>query len=135
MTIEEAITHAMHGGYHICGSDGVETYYSGASSDYSAWTRKDNASSLMVAVEETFLDPAFWQDLGRVLQWKGNRPPDFELNWDLIDARVHEDIAHDLLVKGIPLWLYHWHRFIDYLAAGKRPEDFFESLPSPRIRH
>jgi len=45
MTIEEAITQAVGAGYHIQGSDGVETIYSGASSDYSAWTRKDNVSS------------------------------------------------------------------------------------------
>jgi hypothetical protein len=79
MTIEEAITLAMYGGYHIHGSDGVETSYSGASSDYSAWTRKENASSFMAAVEETFLDPAFWQALGRVLRWQGNIPPHFAL--------------------------------------------------------
>jgi hypothetical protein len=47
MTIEEAMTLAMDGGYHIHGSDGVETSYSGASSDYSAWTRKDNQSSFI----------------------------------------------------------------------------------------
>ena len=61
MTIEEAMTLAMYGGYHIHGSDGVETSYSGASSDYAAWTRTDNQSSFLVAVEETFLDPHFWQ--------------------------------------------------------------------------
>ena len=45
MTIEEAIPKAMEGGYHINGADGVETYYSGASSEYSAWTRKDNSGA------------------------------------------------------------------------------------------
>ena len=60
MTIQEAMNKAHKGGYHIHGSDGAETYYSGANSEFSAWTRKDNASSFMVAVEETFLDPGFW---------------------------------------------------------------------------
>jgi hypothetical protein len=32
MTIEEAVNKATEGGYHINGSDGTETYYSGASS-------------------------------------------------------------------------------------------------------
>ena len=64
MTIQEVMDKAVTGGYHINGSDGMQTYYSGASRDYSAWTRKDNNSSFMVAVEETFLDPVFWQALG-----------------------------------------------------------------------
>jgi hypothetical protein len=25
-------------------------------------------------------------------------------------------------------WQYHWHRFIDHLAEGKTPEDFFREL-------
>ena len=58
MTIEQAIAHATAGGYHIDGSDGMETLYTGASTAYSAWTRKDNQSTFMVAVEETFLDPS-----------------------------------------------------------------------------
>ena len=69
MTIEEALTKATAGGYHIYGSDGMDTYYEGASNAYSAWTRKDNASTFVIAVEETFLDPAFWQALGKAVGW------------------------------------------------------------------
>ena len=133
MTIEEALHTATEAGYHVNSSDGVEAYYSGANSEYSVWIRKDNDSSFIVVVAETFLDPVFWRALGRVLRWQGNIPPDFALHWDVIDDRVHENIAHDLLVKGIPMWLYHWHRFVDYLAEGKTPEDFFASLPSLRM--
>jgi hypothetical protein len=129
MTIEEAITQAMQSGYHINGSDGVEAYYSGAKSSWSVWTRKDNDASFMGVAEETFLDPFFWHALGEALGWEGDRLPDFELNWDLIDESVHEEIAQHLLLKGIPTWLYYWHRFIDCLAAGNTPESFFESLP------
>ena len=32
MTIKEAVNKATEGGYHINGSDGIETYYSGVSS-------------------------------------------------------------------------------------------------------
>ena len=42
----------------------MDTYYEGATSDYSAWTRKDNESSFLVPMEETFLDPRFWQAIG-----------------------------------------------------------------------
>ena len=39
--------------------------YSGANDEYSAWTRTDTESSFLVPVEETLLDPCFWQALGR----------------------------------------------------------------------
>src|SRR5712691_9216132 len=69
MTVQEALNKATEGGYHSCGSDGMDTDYEGATNDYSAWTRKDNESSFLVPTEETFLDPQFWQALGRALGW------------------------------------------------------------------
>ena len=69
MTIQEAINKANEGGYHIYGSDGMDTDYEGANSEYSVWTRKDNESSFIVPTEKTFLDPKFWQALGRALGW------------------------------------------------------------------
>ena len=42
MTVQEVIDKAVEGGYHIYGSDGMDTAYEGATNDYSAWTRKDN---------------------------------------------------------------------------------------------
>jgi hypothetical protein len=56
MTIPEALDKAHEGGYHIYGSDGMDTDYEGATNDYSAWTRKDNESSFIVPTEKTFLD-------------------------------------------------------------------------------
>ena len=69
MTVQEALNKATEGGYHIRGSDGMETYYEGANRDFSLWTRRDNASSFMIPMEETFLDPEFWQALG---VWSNN---------------------------------------------------------------
>ena len=69
MMIQEALNTAVDGGYHIYGTDGMDTYYEGANSNYSVWTRKDNESSFMVLTQETFLDAKFWQALGRVLGW------------------------------------------------------------------
>jgi len=124
MTIEEAITLAMHGGYHIHGSDGVEISYSGASSDYSAWTRKDNASSFMVAVQETFLDPAFWSALGRALEHD--------------EATEHGKLllyapTGSALAKKIGWGEYTMVRFVDHLATGKTPASFFKSFHSPKM--
>jgi hypothetical protein len=119
MTIKEAVNKATEGGYHINGSDGTETYYSGASSHYSAWTRKDNDSSFIVTTEETFLDPEFWQALGRALGWEHR----------LMTVHKVENGRPTVVTKPEQHWLYHWHRFIDYLAEGRTPESFFESFP------
>ena len=97
----------------------METYYSGASSEYSAWTRKDNNSSFMIAVEETFLDPLFWQALGHELGW----------NHELMTVHAVENGRPTVVTRAGQHWLSHWHRFLDFLAEGKTAEDFFESLP------
>ena len=50
MTIQDALTTAVAGGYHVQGSDGGVTVYSGANSDFTLWTRTDNASSFIPTV-------------------------------------------------------------------------------------
>jgi hypothetical protein len=114
MTIQEAMTLAMDGGYPRHGSDGGATSATGAQCASAAGTSKDHESSCLVAVEETCLAPVFWQALGCALRWQGKRRPDFALHWDLIEEKAREAIAHDLLIKGIPRWLSHWHRFVDW---------------------
>jgi hypothetical protein len=121
MTIQEALDTATQGGYHIDGADGVQTYYSGASSHYSAWTRKDNDSSFMVAVEETFLDPLFWQALGQGLG----------LSDALITVHAVENGRPTVVTRVWSHWLSHWHRFIDHLAEGKDAESFFATMDAP----
>ena len=111
MTIQDALNTATEGGYHIDGSDGMETYYEGASNEYSAWTRTDNESTFVVAVEATFLDPLFWRALGLALGW-------------------HEGVATQCLIYE-QWWREPWHRFIDHLADGNPPEAFFARLPCP----
>jgi hypothetical protein len=61
------------------------------------------------------LDPLFWQSLGKALGWRG-----------LIVGQYLYPAPYQ--THGIPEWLYHWHRFIDHLAARKPPEDFFKEL-------
>jgi hypothetical protein len=119
MTIQEALNTATEGGYHIYGSDGMDTFYEGANSEYSVWTRKDNESSFLVPTEETFLDPKFWQALGRTLDWSER--------CDLAITCVHgeEECSR---CRGY-YWMYQWHRFIQALANGNTPEAFFQHLP------
>jgi hypothetical protein len=120
MTIQEALNTATEGGYHIYGSDGMDTEYEGATNDYSAWTRKDNDSSFLVPTEETFLDPKFWQALGRALGWSEA--------CDLSITCVHGE-EECQRCRGY-YWMYQWHCFIQALADGNTPEAFFASLPS-----
>jgi hypothetical protein len=122
MTIEEALNKATEGGYHIYGSDGMETYYEGATNDYSAWTRKDNESSFLVPIEETFLDPQFWQALGRTLGWSAA--------CDLAITCVHGEEEWQSC-RGY-YWMYQWHCFIQAIAHGNTPEAFFAHLTSPQ---
>ena len=120
MMIQEAIDKANEGGYHIHGSDGMETSYEGATNDYSAWTRKDNESSFLVPTEETFLDPHFWQALGRALGWSE------VCDLALIYVPGEEEGQR---CRGY-YWMYQWHCFIQALADGNTPEAFFAPLPS-----
>jgi hypothetical protein len=119
MTIQEAVNKAVQEGYHIYGTDGMDTSYEGATNDYSAWTRKDNESSFLVPTEETFLDPRFWQALGHALGWSEE--------CDLVIMSTHGHAA--CRYRGYH-WMYQWHCFIQALADGNTPETFFAYLPS-----
>ena len=68
-------------------------------------TTTDNGSSCMVGVQETLLDPIFWFALGWALGWNEKKCLGYD-QW----------------------WREPWHRFLDCLADGKTPEDFFETL-------
>ena len=122
MMIQEAIDKAKEGGYHIYGSDGMDTFYEGANSDFSAWTRKDNGSTFMVAMEETFLDPRFWRALGRALGW--SEECDLAIICVLGEKECRQCHGY--------YWMYQWHCFIQAMAEGNTPETFFASLPSSR---
>jgi hypothetical protein len=120
MTITEALTQAVEGGYHVHGSDGIATDFVGANSECSAWTRKDNASTFVVPVEETFLDPRFWQALGRALGWQASC--DLSISCEQGHAECRR--CHGAY------WMYQWHCFIQAIADGNTPEVFFAHLPA-----
>jgi hypothetical protein len=120
MTIAETLSKAVAGGYHIHGSDGVATTYVGASRKFSAWTRHDNDSTFLVPVEETFLDPRFWQALGRTLGWQ-----------DACDLSISYEQGHAECRRCHgAYWMYQWHCFIQAIADGHTPEVFFAHLPA-----
>ena len=119
MTIQETMHKATTGGYHISGSDGAETYYSGANSEFSLWTRKDNDSSFMVTMEETFLDPGFWSALGRALGYTKERSE---------GQLVLRSPRGDAISKKVDWAEYMMVCFIAHLAEGNTPESFFAGL-------
>jgi hypothetical protein len=121
MTVQEVIDKAVEGGYHIYGSDGMDTDYEGANSDFSAWTRTDNESSFMVPTEETLLDPKFWQALGCALGWSEA--------CDLAITCTHGHEEEGQRYRGY-YWMFQWLRFIQALAHGNPPDVFFAQLPS-----
>jgi hypothetical protein len=122
MTIQDALKKATEGGYYIHGADGVYTHYEGANSHFSAWMREDNASTFMVAVEETFLDPHFWQALGKTLGW----------DQAVITVHTVENGRPTIVTRAGQHWLSQWHRFIDHLAEVNPPEAFFARLTPSR---
>ncbi|MGA2592732.1 MAG: hypothetical protein ABSH32_22700 [Bryobacteraceae bacterium] len=64
---------------------------------------------------KVFLDPSFWQSLGKALGWNDDYHP----------VRSKET---NQLKNEIWDWRYHWHRFIDHLAGGGTAGQFFAEL-------
>ena len=98
----------------------MATTYVGASRKFSAWTRHDNDSSFLVPVEETFLDPRFWQALGRALGWQ-----------DACDLSLSCEQGHAECRRCHgAYWMYQWYCFIQAIAEGETPQGFFAQLPA-----
>jgi hypothetical protein len=71
------------------------------------WFRRDGVQS-MVYLKGIFLDPLFWQALGKARGWQAPE----SRNRDVLNGE----------------WVDQWHRFIDHLAEGNDAESFFSRL-------
>lgn len=60
---------------------------------------------------DPYLDPLFWQALGKACGWRMEDPFNRENTGDRKEA-----------------WLHYWHRFIDALSEGRTADDFFKEL-------
>lgn len=108
MTIEEAIRKAVEGGWR-------SAYYRSVlelNPNNKVGVHPVVRSSLTHL--EIFLDPAFWQSLGKAIGW----------GIDEIEGRFWK-AGMDGKKEA---WLAQWHRFIDHLAEGKKAEDWFAEL-------
>ena len=72
------------------------------------------------AKSQIWLDPSFWQSLGKALGWNT-----YAVCMHDGMVNCHKD-NHWGGYEG--QYLYHWHRFIDHLAEGGTAETYFETL-------
>ena len=79
-----------------------------------------------------FLDPLFWQSLGKTLGWLdicegcGNKD-----TWNIANERIiicDNSECPKFNQEKLYAWHYHWRKFIDHLAENKDPNLFFEEL-------
>ena len=106
-------------------------------------------ASNIVSCNDIFLDPLFWQALGRALGWnKEFRIGDWvetphgegkitsveNIPNGQVRVRYREGGLMKYGVKEVspskPLgrWLENWHKFIDHLAKGGTPAEYFNEL-------
>jgi hypothetical protein len=73
------------------------------------WDFKKAEIGGVLTSQMAFIDPLFWEALGKALGWDG-----------LNKATLNQD--------GRLAWHQMWVTFIDHLAHGKTPEEFFQKL-------
>lgn len=96
--MEQAIEDAVKGGY-----PDLENHWDQVAVLKRVLPRSGESIMNMVL----YNDPLFWKAIGKTRQW--SEEPIFG------DSRQ-------------PQWLYVWHDFIDCLADGKAPNDYFNEL-------
>lgn len=66
-----------------------------------------------------FLDPSFWQALGKARGWKK------ECNDCFLAGFARKKYCERCISDG---YLHQWHSFINVLASNGTPEEFFASI-------
>ena len=76
---------------------------------------------------QLLLDPHFWQALGRALGWRRfARDEATRSDYPSITMPTYEWEYQGAIQEES--WLYHQHRFIDWLAQEKSADEFFEEI-------
>ena len=73
--------------------------------------------SFSISVNEIFLDPLFWQSLGKAMGWEN-------------ESECPLACCGGICPIDIPMWQSQWHLFIDKLANGGTAEQFFNQKMS-----
>ena len=111
MNLNEAIKIAVENGWKIFKGHQVAAvrFINSGDKRLAEIVEEHNGGSSLTtfSYDEFFLDPLFWQSLGRGMGWV---------------TRENIDGGPEI---GIEEWKLHWHRFIDALAEGETAEEFF----------
>lgn len=123
MEITEAIKKAIEGGYlkDFKSVRGTDLFFA----DGNLWLRGTDGSEVCRTNEEIFLDPLFWQALGKAMGWIDKDYPNGEMRC----THGATCLTRYCPYAGFKNPVEEWHRFIDTLAEGKTPEDYFLTLP------
>ncbi len=119
MTIQQIIKKAIDAGYEL---KMINLYVVGAGTDVNKI--KEMADNFDTPLADIFLDPLFWESLGKALGWKLD-------NCDMkfgAEKSIHCSHCHFGPTKNCNEWLYQWHSFIDHLANGGTVEEFFKQF-------
>lgn len=106
--MEKAIKKAIEGGYRCIEKNCNRFKFADGSPDL----LENRIEHIKANIYQTFLDPLFWQALGKSEGWGEDH-----LCWE---CGAEEGGGYKA----------HWHSFIDHLAEGKGIHSFFEKLIS-----
>ncbi len=115
MTIQQTIQKAIEGGYQDC--DGFTE-----GQNWMIWFQKSGKDILAKSEHSIFLDPQFWQCLGKIMGWN----KEIDIYYKKFDKKLK--LYHTIYSEKCEGWHYYWHCFIDYLAEGKSIESYFENI-------
>lgn len=121
MTIEEAIKKAIKGGWQgFEWQDVVEV----RSDSAGAWGYDKDGSGHYRPISDILIDPKFWQALGRACNWT-SRKHHLWPSLEVLPRHGEEIMRREQIVED---WFYYWHLFINSLAEGKQPPEYFKNL-------
>lgn len=114
---EQAIKKAIEGGYTFHKIEGTQ------------WFKKTGMKSYKnVHITEVFLDPLFWQCLGKSMGWNADNSHRCSLNHiERLGKSIACTFCEGQGKDGI-YWLTQWHTLIDHLASGGDVEGYLKSL-------
>jgi len=138
MKIPEAITKAVKGGWkELHGEITIQKNGTNSQIYHYDWAWGVTATGLPrgLPLPCVFLDPSFWQSLGKAMGWETKEEKYCECDeWvNPFDggaefcSRCGKKLNSRIVFTG-KMWETKWHRFIDHLAEGKTVESFFETL-------
>ncbi len=115
--MEQAIKKSIEGGYEPCEfTPYAEVKLLRKGSHWSAqwlWCSNAEGESCGSELTKIFIDPLFWQCLGKAMGWR---------------KRDSAWAAYNQFRCEGEEWKFYWHEFIWHLSKGKDHESFFTNL-------